>query len=107
MADILGAELHLALDDGEPRSFFQAEGHAAWRTAMKEEMDAVEKNEIWVFKAGAVIKHNARLVARGFVHQDKVNFNDAFAPVTQMDSVHLHLALAAQEGWCVHHMDVH
>jgi hypothetical protein len=40
----LGAELHLALDGSEPRSFNEVEGHTAWRTAIKEEMDAVEKN---------------------------------------------------------------
>jgi hypothetical protein len=118
MADILGAELHLALDDREPRST-EAEGHTAWRTAMKEEMDAVEKNETWepvdlppghraitlkwVFKvnkdeAGAVIKHKARLVARGFVQQEGVDFDDAFAPVARMDSVRLLLALEAQDG---------
>ncbi|KAK8448866.1 hypothetical protein SEVIR_7G116650v4 [Setaria viridis] len=40
----LEAELHLAYDDGEPRSFAKAEGHAAWRAAMKLEMEAAEKN---------------------------------------------------------------
>ena len=32
--------------------------------------------------------------------------NDAFAPVAWMESVRLLLALAAQEGWRIHHMDV-
>jgi hypothetical protein len=45
-------------------------------------------------------------VAHGFVKQETVDFNDAFAPVAQMDSVRLLLTLATQEGWCVHHMDV-
>ena len=40
----LEAQLHLACDDGEPRSFAEAERHAAWRVAMQLEMDAVEKN---------------------------------------------------------------
>jgi hypothetical protein len=31
---ILAGELHLACDDGEPRSFTEAEKHAAWRAAM-------------------------------------------------------------------------
>jgi hypothetical protein len=31
-------------DDGEPRSFAEAERHAAWRAAMQSEMDVVEKN---------------------------------------------------------------
>ena len=39
----------------------------------------------WVFKpkrdeAGAIIKHKARLVARGFVQQEGFDFDDAFAP---------------------------
>ena len=43
----LEAQLHLACDDGEPRFFAEAEGHAAWRAAMQSEMDAVEKNHTW------------------------------------------------------------
>jgi hypothetical protein len=93
---------------------------------MKAEMDAVENNRTWeladfphghravtlnwVFKlkrdeVGAIIKHKARLVARGFLQWEGIDFDDAFAPVARMESVRL-LALAAQEGWRVHHMDV-
>jgi hypothetical protein len=84
------AELHLVHEDGEPRSFTEAEGDAAWRATMQQEMDAVERNQTWeladlpaghrvitlkwVYKlkkddARVVIKHKARLVARGFVQQ--------------------------------------
>jgi hypothetical protein len=40
----LETQLHLTCDDGEPRSFTQAERHAAWRVVMQSEMDAVKKN---------------------------------------------------------------
>jgi hypothetical protein len=40
----LEGQLHLACDDGEPRSFTEAEKDVAWRAAMKAEMDVVEKN---------------------------------------------------------------
>jgi hypothetical protein len=91
------------------------------------EMDAVEKNctwELanlprghsaitlkWVFKlkrdeAGAIVKHKARLVARGFVQREGIDFDDTFAPVARMKSVQLLFALAAQEGWRVYHMDI-
>jgi hypothetical protein len=123
----LAGQLHLACDDGEPRSFTEAEKDAAWRAVMKAEMDAVEKNRTWelanlprghraitlkwVFKlkrdeVNAIIKHKARLVARGFLQREGIDFDDAFAPVARMESVRLLLTLAAQEGWCVHHMDV-
>jgi hypothetical protein len=39
------------------------------------------------------------------LQREEIDFDDAFAPVARMESVRL-LALAAQEGWCVHHMDV-
>jgi hypothetical protein len=57
-------------------------------------------------EVGAIIKHNARLVAQGFLQREGINFDDAFAPVAWMESVRLLLALAAQDGWHVHHMDV-
>jgi hypothetical protein len=82
---------------------------------MQSEMDTVEKNctwELvdlphghnaitlkWVFKlkrdeAGAIVKHKARLVARCFVQQKGIDFDDTFAPVAQMESVRLLFALA-------------
>jgi hypothetical protein len=56
--------------------------------------------------AGEVVKHKARLVAKGYVQQAGVDFDEVFAPVARIESVRLLLALAAQEGWPVHHMDV-
>jgi hypothetical protein len=38
------------------------------------------------------------LVARSFVQQKGIDFNDTFAPVARMESVRLLFALAAQEG---------
>jgi hypothetical protein len=119
--------LHLACDDGEPQPFIEAEKDVAWRAAMKAEMDAVEKNHTceladlprghcaitlkWVFKlkrdeVGGIIKHKARLVARGFLQREGIDFDDVFTPVARMESVRLFLVLADQEGWRVHHMDV-
>jgi hypothetical protein len=45
-------------------------------------------------EAGGIVKHKARLVAREFVHQEWIDFDEVL------------LTLAAQEGWRVHHMDV-
>jgi hypothetical protein len=57
-------------------------------------------------EAGVIVKHKAHLVARGFMQREGIDFNDTFAPVARMESVRLLFALAAQEGWRVHHMDV-
>ena len=104
---------------GEPANYAEAKDDPAWRVAMEQELKAVEQNRTWelvplpaghrpitlkwVFKLkkdelGAVTKHKARLVACGFVQQEGVDYDDAFAPVARMESVRVLLALAAQEG---------
>ena len=65
----------------------------------------------WVFKvkkdpAGNVTKYKARLVAKGYAQRQGVNFDEVFAPVARMETMRLLLALAAHNGWQVHHMDV-
>ena len=55
---------------------------------------------------GAIVKHKARLVSRGFVQREGIDFKEVFAPVARMESVRLLLALAAAKDWRVHHLDV-
>src|SRR6185312_2692389 len=122
----VASELHLQIEE-EPATFAEAEQHQPWRRAMMEEIDAIQSNKTWrlvplpaghrpiglkwVYKvkknaAGEVTKHKARLVAKGYVQQPGIDFDEVFAPVARIESVRLLLALAAQEGWPVHHMDV-
>lgn len=53
-----------------------------------------------------MIKQKAWLLAKGYVQQPKVNFDEVFAPVAHLESVRLLPALAAHERRPVHHMDV-
>ena len=122
----LDAGLLLAVD-GEPTSFDEARGEEEWRKAMLDELSSIEQNDTWslvdlppdhraiglkwVFKLkrdeqGAVVKHKARLVAKGYVQKSGIDFDEVFALVARMESVRMLLAVAAQENWLVHHMDV-
>jgi uncharacterized protein (DUF1499 family) len=117
----VAAALHRQIED-ESATFVEAERHEPWRLAMLEEINSIKSNKTWwlvplppshhpiglkwVFKlkknaAGEVEEqHKARLVVKG------VNFEEVFTPMARIESVRLLLALAAQEGWPVHHMDV-
>ena len=46
------------------------------------------------------------MVARGLTQQLGMDFNETFAPVARTDLVRLVLAIAAQNKWHVHRMDV-
>jgi len=119
-------DLLLAMGE-EPATFEEARREDCWRQAMKEEMASIEQNGTWklvnlpnghrpigvkwVFKvkrdeAGTIVKHKARLVAKGYIQQEGVDFDEVFAPVARMESIWMLLAVAAREGWLVHHMDV-
>jgi hypothetical protein len=123
---LVSEELHVVSSD-EPTSFAEAEHNPSWRKAMMEDMDSIEENCIWslvdlppgrkpigvkwVFKVkrdehGAVSKHKARLVVKGYAQQHGMDYDEVFTPLARLDSVRLLIALAAHEVWEVHHMNV-
>ena len=72
---------------------------------MLEELKAIEENETWQLvdpppgcrpislkwvykvkrdKLGTIVKHKARLIARGFVQREGIDFEEVFAPVARM-----------------------
>lgn len=112
---------------GEPASHIDAKKEKCWEKAMREELTSIESNGTWVLcdlpkghkpiglkwvyklkkdPDGAIVKHKARLVTKGYVQRQGVDFDEVFAPVARMESVRLLVALAAEFKWKIHHMDV-
>lgn len=55
---------------------------------------------------GNVVKHKARLLAKAYVQQEGVDFEEVFLPVARMESVRLLMAMVETKDWEIHHMDV-
>ncbi|KAL8112462.1 hypothetical protein AgCh_019968 [Apium graveolens] len=135
LTDIYDATEEVELDDDElmlmgtvePTSYSRAATENSWQQAMKDEIDAVEKNHTWkltelpagkkaiglkwVYKVkkdanGQVVKHKVRIIAKGYIQQQGRDFDELFAPVTRLETVRLLLALAAKNSWEVYHLDV-
>lgn len=63
----------------------------------------------WVFKirnANNVLQYKSRLVARGFEQQDSFNLCDIYAPVMQMSTNRLFVAVATKLNVLIYQMDV-
>ncbi|KAL2235336.1 UNVERIFIED_CONTAM: Retrovirus-related Pol polyprotein from transposon RE1, partial [Sesamum indicum] len=111
----------------ETKWFSEAQKHLEWRNAMKQEIDALEKNNTWelcslpegkkptgckwVFKTklrpgGSVERHKTRLVAKGFNQVEGEDYSDCFAPVAKTVTVRTLLSAVVAKGWHLHHLDV-
>lgn len=109
------------------REALSSENSGEWMRAMEVEMASIRKNKTWdlrklppnrrsigsrwVFavkhnKDGTVDKFKARLVARGFSQRFGIDYNQTFSPTVRPESLRLLFALAVQEGWIVHQVDV-
>ncbi|GJS94691.1 ribonuclease H-like domain, reverse transcriptase, RNA-dependent DNA polymerase [Tanacetum coccineum] len=127
LSDIYENTEELLLAEDEPKNYKEASNDQKWIEAMKDELDSINRNNTWkltslppghkaiglkwVFKTkrdadGKIIKHKARLVAKGYIQEHGIDFEEVFAPVARMETIRLLLAIAANNKWQVHHLDV-
>ncbi|KAH9696545.1 retrovirus-related pol polyprotein from transposon RE2 [Citrus sinensis] len=98
----------------------EALNDSKWLQAMKEEYDALIKNDTWILVPrqanqqvvenkwiyrikyntdGSVAKYKARLVAKGFQQVTGVNYFETFSPVIKPATVRVVLSLAVMNQW--------
>ena len=110
-----------------PSCYSQAVQHKCWQKAMQEELQALQDNHTWdlvsyplVVKPigckwvysiklrsdGILDRYKARLVALGNRQEYGVDYEETFALVAKMTTVHTIIAIAASLGWPLHQMDI-
>jgi len=111
----------------EPNNFEEAVNQPIWCEAMKEELDALEKNNTWkimqlpqgkkpvgckwVYKLkynsdGTVERYKARLVAKGYTQTYGIDYQETFAPVAKMNTVRILFSIAVNQNWTLYQLDV-
>lgn len=55
---------------------------------------------------GTINKFKARLVAKRYVQEHEIYFDEFFSPVARLETIRLLINLAAMNGWEIHHLDV-
>ena len=108
-------------------TFQEALSLPGWRSAMIEEIEALNGNGTWnlvhlptgkkaigcrwVFAVkvnpnGLVARLKARLVAKEYAQTYGVDYYDTFSPVAKMTSVRLFISLTATHNWDFHQLDI-
>nr|GEZ85305.1 Gag-Pol polyprotein [Tanacetum cinerariifolium] len=65
----------------------------------------------WLWKnkrdeENTIIRNKSRLVAKGYVQKEGVDFEESFAPVVRLKAVRLFIAYAAHKSFTIYQMDV-
>ncbi|GJX66051.1 copia protein [Tanacetum coccineum] len=77
-------------------------------------LDSIKKKAIgtkWVYKnkrdkRGVVVRNKARLVAQGYRQEERIDYDEVFAPVAKIEAIRIFLAFASYMGFIVYQMDV-
>ena len=110
----------------EPPSYAIAAKHPQWVAAMDSEFQPLQKQKTWslvplpanknvvTYKSvyrlkrhadGSIARYRARLVARGYLQQYGLDYDETFSPVVK-SAMGLLLALAVNNGWELRQLDV-
>jgi hypothetical protein len=110
-----------------PDNLQNALGNPKWKSAMVEEMEALQKNSTWdlvelpegkktvgckwVFTVkhkadGSMERYKARLVAMGYTQTYGINYHETFAPMAKINTIRVLLSLAANLDWPLQQFDV-
>src|SRR4051812_29868798 len=112
----------------EPLRVEQALEDANWLIDMQDELTSFTRNEVWslverpsgqdhniigtkwIFKNNqgehvTIIRNKARLVAQGYSQVEGLDFDETFAPVDRLESIHMFLAYDAFNGFPLFQMD--
>lgn len=120
-----GVEISLLGDVHEPESYSEAASDSRWQDAMRSEYDSLKAHKTfyhvtdddlrpitcrWVFRlktnADGSQRYKARLVARGFEQVHGIDYYETFAPVAQLSTFHIYIALALELQATVYYLNV-
>nr|GEX65699.1 hypothetical protein [Tanacetum cinerariifolium] len=65
----------------EPKMYKEALTQYCWIKAMQEELNEFERLEVKPDELGGILKNKARLVSRGYRQEERIDFEESFAPM--------------------------
>nr|GEX36947.1 putative ribonuclease H-like domain-containing protein [Tanacetum cinerariifolium] len=111
----------------EPKKISQAIEDKSWVDAMHEELLQFKTRQVWILvdlpfgkkvigtkwvyrnkkdERGVVVRNKARLVAQEYRQEERIDYDEVFAPVARIEAIRIFLAFASYMGFIVYQMDV-
>ena len=115
------------LSSTEPQNVNEACRDECWVKAMNEGLEKIEKNNIWELvprphdkniigtkrilknkqnENREVTRNKAKLVCKGYAQQERIDFQEKFAPVARLEAIRMFLSLSRFQKFKVYQRDV-
>nr|GFA61965.1 putative ribonuclease H-like domain-containing protein [Tanacetum cinerariifolium] len=115
------------LSQVEPKKIDDALQDPSWVEAMQEELLQFKIQKVWTLvdcpkgirpigtkwvlknkkdERGIVIRNKAKLLAQGYTQEERIDYDEVFAPVARIEAIILFLAYASLMGFIVYQIDV-
>ncbi|GJV91321.1 retrovirus-related pol polyprotein from transposon TNT 1-94, partial [Tanacetum coccineum] len=79
---------------------------AASTSSTTQETQSLIIFEVKLDKFGGVLKNKERLVAKGYRHEEGIDFEESFAPVAHIEAIRIFVANDANKNMTIYQMDV-
>ncbi|GKE48176.1 copia protein [Tanacetum coccineum] len=76
----------------------------SWIESMQDELNQFER--LQCDAENIVVRNKTRLVAKGYKHEEGIDFEESFAPVARLEAVRMFIAYAAHKNITIFQMDV-
>ncbi|GKV20688.1 hypothetical protein SLEP1_g30775 [Rubroshorea leprosula] len=90
------------IGDCDPLTYEEAIKEEKWQKAVAEEIGSIERNQTW--KLTDLLEGHKTI--GGYKQEFGIDYQEVFAPVARMNTIRLVIALAAQNSWPIHQLDV-
>ncbi|GKD89416.1 putative ribonuclease H-like domain-containing protein, partial [Tanacetum coccineum] len=111
----------------EPKNISEALEDESWVDAMQEELLQFKIQKVWILvdfpyrkkairtkwvyrnkkdKSGVVVRNKARLVSHGYRQEERIEYDEVFAPVARIEAIRIFFAFASYMGFIVYQMDM-
>ncbi|GJX04823.1 ribonuclease H-like domain-containing protein [Tanacetum coccineum] len=108
--------MHLMMMRIEPNKISQALEDDSWVDAIQEDLLQFKIQKVWILvdlpfgkkaigtkwvyrnkkdERGVVVRNKARLVAQGYRHEQRIDYNEVFAPMARIEAIRIFLAFAS------------
>ncbi|GKE14830.1 retrovirus-related pol polyprotein from transposon TNT 1-94, partial [Tanacetum coccineum] len=83
----------------EPKNIKEAMADHSWIESMQDEKNKCDAENI-------VVRNKTHLVAKGYRQEERIDFEESFAPVARLEAVWMFIAYAAHKNITIFQMDV-